>query len=100
MSQGAVDAPAWFISVFRHFTAGLEIIRIYIDNAIGSGGCPFNHIATLATLFVRLRLHQLELSPDKSTIRASRVDFIGHLTSANGVHFFGQCRHTITYVYV
>ena len=42
-------------------------------------------MATLATFFARLRLHQLKLSPDKSRIGAARVDFLGHVISADGV---------------
>ena len=58
---------------------------MYLDDAIGSDDCPLGHVATLATFFARLRLHKLKLSPDKSRIGAARVDFLGHIISANGV---------------
>ena len=83
--QGAAGAPAWFVSVMRHVTAGLNNIRMYLDDAIGSDDCPLRHVATLAAFFARLRLHKLKLSPDKSRIRAARVDFLGHIISADGV---------------
>ena len=41
--------------------------------------------ATLATFFARLRLHKLKLSPDKAPIGAARVDFLGHVISADDV---------------
>ena len=85
MPQGAAGAPAWFVSVMRLVTAGLDNIRMYLDDAIGSGDCPLHHVATLATFFARLRLHQPKLSPDKSRIGAARVDFLGHVISADGV---------------
>ena len=85
MPQGAAGAPAWFVSVMRLVTAGLDNIRMYLDDAIGSDDCPINHVATLATFFARLRLHKLKLSPDKSRIGAARVDFLGHVISADGV---------------
>ena len=85
MPQGAAGAPAWFVSVMRLVTAGLDNIRMYLDDAIGSDDCPLHHVATLATFFARLRLHQLKLSPDKSRIGAARVDFLGHVISADGV---------------
>ena len=69
----------------RLVTAGLDNIRMYLDDAIGSDDCPLHHVATLATFFARLRLHQLKLSPDKSRIGAARVDFLGHVISADGV---------------
>ena len=94
MPQGAASAPAWFVSVMRLawfvsvmrlVTAGLDNIRMYLDDAIGSDDCPLHHVTTLAAFFVRLRLHQLKLSPDKSRIGAARVDFLGHIISADGV---------------
>ena len=83
--QGASGAPVWFVSVMRLVTAGLDNIRIYLDDAIGSDDCPLHHVTTLAAFFARLRLHQLKLSPDKSRIGAARVDFLGHIISADGV---------------
>ena len=85
MPQGAAGAPAWFVSVMRLVTAGLGIIRMYLDNAIGSDDRSIHHIAILATFFARLRLHKLKLSPDKSRIGAARVEFLGHVISADGV---------------
>ena len=85
MSQGAADAPALSISVMRLVTAGLDNICMYLDDAIGSDDCPLHHVATLATLFARLRLHKLKLSPDKSRIGAARVDFLGDIISADDV---------------
>ena len=85
MPRGAAGAPAWFVSVMRLVTTGLDNIRMYLDNAIGSDDCPLHHVTTLAAFFARLRLHQLKLSPDKSRIGAARVDFLGHIISADGV---------------
>ena len=83
--QGAAGAPAWFVSATRLVTAGLDNIRMYLDDATGSDNCPIHHVATLATFFARLRLHKLKLSPDKSRDEAARVDFLGHVISADGV---------------
>ena len=85
MPQGAAGAPAWFVSVMRLVTAGLDNIRMYLDDAIGSDDCSIHHVATQATFFARLRLHKLKLSPNKSRIGAARVDFLGHVISADGV---------------
>ena len=85
MPQGAAGAPAWFLSVMRLVTDGLDIIRMYLDDAIGSDDSPIAHVATLATFFARLRLHNLKLSPNKTRIGAARVDFLGHVISQDGV---------------
>ena len=84
MPPGAAGAPAWFVSVMRLVTAGLDNILMYLD-AIGQDDSPLHHVATLATFFARLRLRKLKLSPDKSRIGAERVDFLGHVILANGV---------------
>ena len=84
MPPGAAGAPAWFVSVMRLVTAGLDNILMYLD-AIGPDDCPLHHVATLATFFARLRLHTLKLSPDKSRIGAARVVFLGHVILADGV---------------
>ena len=96
MPQGAAGARAWFVSVMRLVTAGLENIRMYLDDAIGSDDCPLHHGATLATFFARLRLHQLKLSPDKSRIGAARVNFLGHVISADGVRPNDDCVAALT----
>ena len=85
MPQGAAGAPAWFVSVMRLVMAGLDNIRLYLDDAIGYDDSPIHHVATLATFFARLRLHNLKLSPDKSRIGAARVDFLGYVILADGV---------------
>ena len=84
MPPGAAGAPAWFVSVMRLVTTGLDNILMYLD-AIGPDDCPLHHVATLATFFARLRLHKLKLSPDKSRIGAARVAFLGHVILADGV---------------
>ena len=85
MLQGAAGSPAWFVSAMRLVTDGLDNIRMYLDDAIGSDASPMAHVATLATFFARLRLHNLKLSQNKSRIGAARVDFLGHAISQDGV---------------
>ena len=85
MPQGAAGAPALFVSVMRLVTAGLDDIRMYLDDTVGSDDCPIHHVATLVTFFARLPLRKLKLSPYESRIGAARVDFLGHVISADDV---------------
>ena len=96
MPQGASGAPAWFVSVMRLVTAGLDNIRMYLDDAIGSDDCPLRHVTTLTAFFARLCLHQLKLSPDKSRIGAARVEFLGHIISKEGVRLNDDRVATLT----
>ena len=85
MPQGAAGSPAWFVCVMCLVTDGLDNIRMYFDDAIGSDAFPMVNVATLATFFARLRLHNLKLSPNKSRIGVARVDVLGHAISQDGV---------------
>ena len=73
MPQGAAGAPAWFVSVIRLVTSNLDNLRMYLDDAIGTNDSPTTHVATLATFFARLRLHNLKPSPNKTRIGAART---------------------------
>ena len=55
MPQGAAGALAWFVSVMRLVTNGLDNIRMYLDDAIGSNDYPINHVAILDIFFARRR---------------------------------------------
>ena len=66
-------------------TAGLDNIRMYLDDATGSDDCASHHVATLATFFARLHLHKPKLYRDKSRIGAARVDVLGHVISTDGI---------------
>ena len=85
MPQGAAGAPAWFVSVMQFVMSGLDNIRMYLDDVIGSDDSPITHVATLATFFARLRLHDLKLSPNKTRIGAAHVEFLGHNISQDEV---------------
>ena len=85
MPQGVTGAPAWFVSVMRLVTGNLDTTQMYLDDAIGSNDSPTTHVATLATFFSRLRLHNLKLSSNKTRIGAARVEFLGHIISQDGV---------------
>ena len=85
MPHGAAGAPAWFVSVMRLVKGGLDNIRMYLDDAIGTNDSTIAHVATLVIIFGRLRLHNLKLSPNKTLIGAACVDFLGHVISQDGV---------------
>ena len=91
-----LGAPAWFVSVMRLVTAGLDNIRMYLDGTIGSDDCPLRHVTTLTAFFARLCLHQLKLSPDKHRIVAARVEFLGHIISKEGVRLNDDRVATLT----
>ena len=58
---------------------------MYLDDAIGSNDSPITHVATLASVFVRLRLYNLKLSPNTTRIGAARVNLLEHVNSQDDV---------------
>ena len=85
MPEGAAGSHAWFVSLMRLVTDGLDNIRMYLDDAIGSDASPMAHVASLATFFARLRLNNGKLSPNKSRTGAARVDFLRHVISQDSL---------------
>lgn len=88
LPRGAAGTPAWFVSAIRLVTTSLDNIRMYLD-AVGWDDCPINHVATVATvatLFVRLRLHKLKLLPEKSQIGAARTTSALTMTESPNPH--------------
>ena len=81
MLQGATGASAWFVSVMRLATGGLDNIQMYLYDAFGSYDSPITNVATLATFLARLRLRNWTRSPNKTRIVAGRVDFLVHVIS-------------------
>lgn len=49
LPQGVTGAPSWIVSVMRFLIAGFDNIQMYVDDAIGSGDCPINHVAIIVT---------------------------------------------------
>ena len=57
----------------------------YLDDVIVFNYDPMAHVNTMLALFERLREHNLKLSPPKSRLGATDVDFLGHSTSPTGM---------------
>ena len=87
ISHGATGTRPWFVSVVMLRTAGLDNIRMFLDDAIGYlyDDNPVNYVATLATFFARLRALKLNLSLEKSRLGPACVVFLNHVIFSEGV---------------
>ena len=67
--------------------AGLqwEIAVLYIDDVVVFGSSVQQHLDRLETLFARLRKAGLKLKPAKCALLKRKVEFLGHIVSAQGV---------------
>ena len=82
MPRGTAGAPAWFVLPVKLVTVSRGNIRTYLDNTIGSDNCTIHHVAKLASVFARLRLRKLKLSPDNARIGAAGINILGFVISA------------------
>ena len=85
MQQGSIAAPGWFFKVVNKAIKGLDRVAAYLDDVIVFDADPSLHVANMKDFFLRLRNHNLKLSPSKATIGATDADFFGHTISPAGI---------------
>ncbi len=87
MPFGLCNAPATFQRLMEKVLAGLqwEIAVLYIDDIVGFGNSVEQHLERLERMFGRLRTAGLKLKPSKCSLLKRKVEFLGHVVSAEGV---------------
>ena len=85
MPQGSSDAPGWFVKVIKEVIKGLDHVAAYLDDVIVFDADPSLHVANMKEFFLRLRKHNLKLSPPKATIGATGSDVLGRTISPTGI---------------
>ena len=58
---------------------------MYLDDVIVVGGTFEEHLRNLCDVFARLRAAGLKLQPMKCHLCSPKVEFLGHIVSAEGV---------------
>jgi hypothetical protein len=85
MPQGVAGGPAHFTRLMQVVLSGLKRTQAFIDDVICFSRTIDEHLLDLATMFDRLRLHGMKLSPSKVTLGAIQVKFLGHIVTKEGV---------------
>jgi hypothetical protein len=87
MPFGLCNAPATFQRLMEKVLMGLqwEIAVLYLDDIIVFGRTVPEHLSRLEQVFDRLRKAGLKLKPSKCAILKRKVEFLGHVVSAQGV---------------
>ena len=67
MPQGHFGAPSAFVRLMRIVIAGLQSVRIYLDDAIVFNRTPSLHVQSIREFLARLEEHNLKLPPAKAT---------------------------------
>lgn len=84
---GLCNSPATFQRLMTHALRGLEwdICLVYIDDLIIFSRTFDDHLINLKKVFHRLREANVRLKPSKCYFVQSKVEYLGHVVSAEGL---------------
>ena len=85
MPQGSNAAPGRFVKVINEAIKDLDRVAAYLDDVIVYDPGPAAHVASIRSLFERLRKNNLKLSPSKANLGATEADPLGYLIYSSGV---------------
>ena len=87
MPMGLTRSPNTFQSLMEHLLVGLtwNITVPYLDDCIIFSKTPEEHIKRLQQVFQRFREANLKINPTKCAFFQTKVQFLGHVISRNGL---------------
>ena len=87
LPMGLTGSPDFFQSLMEHFLVGLtwKTTVPYLDDCIIFAATPEEHLASLRGVLQRFREANLKINPLKSEFFKTKVHFLGHILSANGL---------------
>ena len=87
MPMGLTGSPNTFQSLMEHVLVGLtwNITVLYLDDCIHFSKTPEEHIKRLQHVFQRCREANLKINPTKCAFFQTKVQFLGHVISKNGL---------------
>lgn len=85
---GLCNAPSTFERLMDYVLAGLkwETLLVYLDDVIVFGGTVTESVERLREVLTRFRGAGLKLKPSKCHLFQSKVHYLGHVVSQDGVH--------------
>ncbi|KAL7880623.1 hypothetical protein SRHO_G00028770 [Serrasalmus rhombeus] len=87
MPQGLSNSPASFMRMMLSIFGDLNFSSLlcYLDDLLVYAPNEEESLKRLEVVFLRLRLHNLKLSPKKCHLMQASVRFLGHYIDSNGV---------------
>ena len=86
MPFGLCNARAIFQRVMQRMLSGLdEFCNVYIDEILVFSRNLGEHKNHLEIVFEQLRMYNLKLHPTKCQLARAKVEYLGHIVSADGV---------------
>ena len=88
MPFGASNAPATFQRLMENSMGylNLSLCVVYLDDIIVFGKTQEEHLQRLAAVFEKLRQAKLKLKPSKCNFFRTKISYLGHLVSKEGIH--------------
>ena len=85
---GLCNAPSTFERLMDYVLAGLrwETLLVYLDDVIVFGRTVKESIDRLREVLTRFRNAGLKLKPSKCHLFQSKVNYLGHVVSSEGIH--------------
>ena len=83
---GVASAPAIFQKLMDKVLQGLPGVLCYIDDILVSGEDEDTHFRLLEEVFARLERHGFRLKQEKCMFLLSKVEYLGHQISSEGIH--------------
>jgi len=85
LAYGVKTAPAIFQATMDHILSGVNNVICYLDDILIIGESKEEHIKTLNIVIERLRQHNIRLNKSKCEFMQSKVRYLGHIVSAEGI---------------
>ena len=87
MPFGLCNAPSTFQRLMEKVLDGLvwKTVVVYLDDVVIFSDTMDDHIVHLQQVFNRFKKHHLKLKPRKCELFRSKVKYLGHVVSAEGV---------------
>lgn len=65
-------------------------VSVYLDDVLVSGDSEDEHLSTLGRVFSRFQEAGLKLKLAKCSFMLPKVEYLGHIISADGIHPTGE----------
>jgi len=87
MSFGLCNAPATFERLMEKVLQKLlsKICLVYLDDVIIFRKSFKEMIGNLKKIFLQLQMANLKINPEKRVLFRKRINFLGHVMSAEGI---------------
>ena len=86
MPFGGKNSVAWWQRIVDEALQGLEFAQTFADDiVVWSDGDEVEHMRRVRVVLERLHAKNIQISPKKCKLGMERLEFLGHIVSANGV---------------